>query len=314
MSWSIWPYQWEGWETDPSTRVSTSLWTDWSPVDVTLTTPGTAQNLYSIAPKIPTVNLITNPSMETGTPPTGYTLVGSTLAQSATVARTGTNSLRITPNNAAAGEGAYWATQAIGSSNPDKQLYLVASAYFNDNAGSGNGVRVIIADSTGATLATGNTVTLAANWTGRSTASFRITGTAGAVYRVYFVTVTQFGTVYYVDDAQIELLEQNTATDYCDGAQGIDYEWQGTAHASMSRRHRGIVAVRGYNLSTTRNCYISYDHTASSTTGRRVQAGTDFWNDHSINIKDRISIINELAGEQPRVFGEVLGVHFERMD
>ncbi|MBI2020213.1 hypothetical protein HYS94_02220 [Candidatus Daviesbacteria bacterium] len=289
------------------------LWTDWAPVDVTLTTPGTAQSLYTIAPKIPAVNLITNPSMETGTPPTGFTLSGSTLAQSATVARSGTNSLRITPDNAAAGEGAYWTTQSLAGAGPDREVFLVASGYFNDNAGSGNGVRVIIANTSGVALATGNTVTLAANWTGRSTAAFRLTGVTAAQYRIYFVTATQFATVFYVDDVQVELLEQNTATDYCDGAQGIDYEWEGTAHASRSRRHRGIVAVRGYNLYTTRNVYISYDQTASTTTGRRVLAGTDFWNDHPMNIKNRISIINELSGEQPRVFGEVLGVHFGRM-
>lgn len=299
------------WEAFPSTRVNTLVWTKWSPVDVTLTTPGTAQDLYTISTVIPTVNLAPNPSFETGAPPTGYTASGAALAQSAVVARTGSNSLRITPDNAAAGEGAYLTTDAIGG-RKEHDLYLVASAYFNDNAGSGNGVRVIIADTSGVALATGNTVTLAANWTGRSTAAYKIPVQSNAQYRAYLVTATQFATVFYVDSLQLELRKSQFATDYCDGSLGNGYEWDGTANASTSRRRLGLSVIRGYRLFTTRDIYISDDVTASSTTGEFKRAGTDFWEDFPINTKKNISIINAVAGEQPRVYGKVYGVHVER--
>lgn len=304
---------WESFELDSGVRQSVHIWTKAVPVDVTLTTPGTAQDLYTINPDLPTINLATNPSFETGTPPTGYTATGSALAQSATVARTGTNSLRITPNNAAAGEGAFWTSDdLLGTIASDRGLFLVVSAYFQDNVGSGNGARIVIADTTGATLVNGNTVALSAAWQ-RSSAALRLSDRDPARYRVYFVTATQFATVFYVDSFQAELQGQNTPTTYCDGAQGVFYEWDGTAHASFSRRRLGLSAVRGYTLHSTRDVYLAEDQTASSTTGRYVRAGTDFWEDFPLNVERNLSILNVVAGEAPRVYGVVRGVHSQRM-
>ena len=302
-------------EIDPSTRTSTTLWTKFQPADVTLTTAGTAQDLVLIGPDTPTVNLATNPSFETGAPPTGYTASGAILTQSAVVARTGTNSMLINPNNLAAGEGAYWVTDfsIAGSDEHNTAQYAVASAYFRDNAGSGNNARIIIADTAGVALSTGNTVTFAvgATWY-RSFTAYRLPRT-GALYRVYFVTATQHDTNFYVDSFQFEISVNSTPTAFCDGSLGIYYEWFGTAHASMSRRRGGLVAIRGFNLHTTRDAYVSYDHTASSTTGVFRRAGTDWSLDHPVNIIRNINFVNVNVGELPRIYGEVWGVHALRM-
>lgn len=302
---------WLGWEIDGSTRVNTHLWTKWAPVDVTLTTAGTAQDLFTTSTELPVVNLVTNPSMETGTPPTGYTAVGATLTQSATVARSGTYSLSIDPDNSAAGEGAYWATDDVSGKGLDinNRRYLTVSVYLQDNTDTGRTARVEIRDSTGATThSSGNEITLSSSWQ-RSVASFQLP-VEGAAYRIYIVTSSAASDeVFYADDFMIQLQHDSTVRTYCDGDQGLNYEWDGTANASVSRRRGGLVAVRGYNLSVTRNTLIAFDHTASSTVGRRVIAGTDFWNDQAIHVRSNISMINEIAGELPRVYGEILGVH-----
>jgi hypothetical protein len=298
-----------GWELDPSTRQNTHIWTKWAPVDVTLTTAGTAQTLFSASTERPTVNIATNPSFETGTPPTGYTAVGATLAQSSTVAYTATNSMSVDPDNSAAGEGFYWDTPVLaGRADSNNAFWLVASAYFQDNADVGRTARIEIRDAAGTTThISGNEITLSSSWQ-RSIAAFQLP-IAGVAYRIYFVTSTSASDeVFYVDGFQLELKHSSTATTYCDGAQGLNYEWDSTAHASTSRRRIGLVSIRGYHLYVTRNCYLAFDHTASSTLGRRILAGTDIWTDFPIEA-DSISFINENSGELPRIFGEILGVH-----
>jgi hypothetical protein len=299
------------WEDNPSTRQSSHLWTKWSPVDVTLAVAGTAENLFSRNTEVPTVNIATNPSMETGTtPPTSYTAVGATVTKSATVANSGTNSMSIDPDNSVAGEGAYFITPSLSGHSPDpNQLFnLVASAYFQDNADSSNTVNIEIKDTTGVTThASGTELTLTSSWQ-RTTAMFQLPNT-GAIYRIYFVTSTSASDpVFYVDDFQLELSKSSVASTYCDGAQGINYEWDGTAHASTSRRRLGLVSIRGYKLYTTHDCYVSLDNTASSTTGELVKAGTSFWTDFPIEA-NYISILNAVSGETPRVYGSIYGVH-----
>ncbi|MFH1290411.1 MAG: hypothetical protein ABIH92_03315 [Nanoarchaeota archaeon] len=305
------PGDYDAWEIAPSTRINTSIWTRANPVDVTLATAGTAEDLIAISDEKPTINMATNPSFETADPPTGYTLVGSTLARSATVARSGTYSMSIVPNNVAAGEGGYWTTTDLAQGNVDRnqQIVMVASVYLQDNAASGSTARVVIADSSGVTLANGTTVTLSAAWQ-RSSAFYPLSA-AAASYRIYIVTALQHGTTFYTDDLQVELLNQSTPTAYCDGATGLYNEWRTTAHASISRRKRGLVAIRGYTLHCTRDIWIAEGRTAHATDGgsRYVRAGTDFWEDWPLDVQDNISILNVQTGEQPRVYGVVRGVH-----
>lgn len=297
---------WQEWEHDFSTRTSLFIWDKPVPVDVTLTTAGTAQDLYRIAPNIPTLNIATNPSFETGAPPTGYTAVGAALAQSAAQARTGSNSMQVTPNNLAVGEGFFWLSPAIGSSGDPDGLWKVVSAYFRRSTGSGSNAKIRIANTSGVMLSEGNVITLDTTWR-RSTAAFKLS--ESTQYRVYFITDTQHATVFFVDSFQGEIRGDSNVTDYCDGSLGLFYEWDSTAHASTSRRRIGPTAIRGYNLHVTRDAYIAYDVIASSTTGRFTRAGSDIWIDHPVNIRKFISFINANAGETPRIYGDLFGVH-----
>ena len=91
--------------------------------------------------------------------------------------------------------------------------------------------------------------------------------------------------------------------------QGINYSWDGTAHASTSRRRMGLVAIRGFMLRASHDCYVSFDQTASATTGRYLPANVDWWNPHPIHIMERISFVNVTSGQQPRLYGDIWGVH-----
>lgn len=302
----------QAWEITPSTRQSYHVWNKYAPVDVTLTTAGTAQNLINIATvDDPTINIATNPSFETGTPPTGYTAVGSALAQSAAVtARNGSFSLEINPDNAANGEGAYWASPSLGGTgDANSQLYLVASAFFRDAAGSGDDVRVAIRDTSGTLITAGNTLDLTTTFT-RSFAAAALNPTS-AVYRVYFETAAQHNTTFYVDSFQAEVSRQSHPTAYCDGSLGLNYEWlaSGTAHASVSRRRKGVFIIRGFSLHFTRDTYIAFDHTATSSTGIYMRAGSDWTNPFPVHIQRNISFLNVNTGELPRVWGTVWGLH-----
>ncbi|MDO8619485.1 MAG: hypothetical protein Q7R49_06120 [Candidatus Daviesbacteria bacterium] len=290
-----------------TTKSSTQLHTHHDPVNVTLAVAGTAENIWTPDTTLPTINLCTNPSAETGSPPTGYTASGATLAQSATVARTGTYSLRITPDNAAAAEGAYWNIGTIaGFSETNKQVPISISAYFNKNAAAGaENARVRLWGSTSGFITNGNTVTVDATWQ-RSSISYMIQ--TNETWRVYVVNVAQAATVFYMDDLLIELQPQVSA--YCDGSLGRLYRWDGAANASTSRRKWGMKEVRGYTLYTTRDIYLDFDQTAISTASRFVRAGTDFWSDYPLSVVRNISIINAVTGELPRVYGQLEGVDY----
>jgi len=389
------PKSYISWEQDPSTRESIRLLTKAYPVDSTLSVSGTAKDLISVAPGFPTVNMITNPSMETGNPPTGYSAVRSAvLAQDAVVYKYGLKSMKITPPNAARGEGAYW---NLGSWPRDEPLSI--SAYFSDNAASGKDARVeLVAHTTPISGVTdvrfviGSTATFTgAGWyrstaemeprrgitimyftdlavatfvedelvlgSGGASATIRTVGsnwiaidsidgtfltdssaaprvvetllgdTSGATATVsriqrsgvnmetvymHFVTATKHATVFYVDGAQAEA--NFSTTDFCDGSQGYYCWWDGTAHASTSRRWRKMSSIRSYRLHTTRDIYFMEDQIANrlgvnaEDRGEFIPAGTDFGEDHPIFLDHRISFVNVNAGELPRVYGVIRGV------
>ena len=304
------------WELDnPSTRTSMHLITKWAPVDVTLASSNTAQNLFTADLTEPIVNLVTNPSMETGTtPPTGYVATGATVTKSSTVTRSATNSMSIDPANSATGEGAYWLTETISglSNDPNSKMTLNANVYLQDNANGNAKVRIEIRSADGTTThAVGNEITLTNAWQ-RSHAFFPIPGN-GAAYTIYIVTSdAASNAVFYADDLMVSLQRDSAAKPYCDGAQGLYYEWIGTANASRSVRRRGLVAIRGYNLYVSHGTYLAYDQTASSTLGRLVRAGTDISQDR-LHFNS-ISMINSVSGETPRIYGEILGVHNLKSD
>ena len=287
------------WEDKPSTRESTHLWTVYDRVNVTLATPGTAEDAYLISEGNPTINMITNPSIETDT--SNWVASGATLAQSATQALYGTYSLRITPANAIAGEGAYFSLGQI-----PQRVPLGVSCYLYGSAGD---ARIRIYGSTSGWIADGNTISLGASWQ-RTLVHINslpdlATGLSEEI-RVYIVTVTQHGTLFYADGMQAEVGDE--VSEYCDGAQGWNYKWDGTAHASVSRRFPGIAEIRGLTLHITRDAYVAYDRTASSTTGELIKAGTDWWEDYPVRVRTNISFINRYAGEQPHIYGRVWGI------
>ena len=300
------PRYYKGWENDPSTRESMRLFTKPYAVDVTLTTPGTAQDLFTVAPGIATVNLITNPSFETNT--TGWTASGATITRDNTIAYSGSYGGLINPSNAADNEGVYY---NLGSFPP--RTPLMFSAYFNDNVDSGEEALCLITDSDGTAVSSGNTVALSSAWQRSVCQISEQTMQQPTTLYLYVVTGTQHNTDFWVDGVQAEILE--SVSDYCDGSLGAYHWWDGVSHSSTSRRWRQMSSIRSYRLQTTRNCYVAYDRTASNDStlnaedrGEWFRAGCEWGEDHPCFLDANISFINELSGEAPRVWGVIWGV------
>jgi hypothetical protein len=301
-------YIWGREDPVPSTRESTSLLTKWYPIYQKLAVPGTAQDLIVLNSIPATVNMVTNPSFETGTPPTGFSASGATLARSAAFARSGSYSMEVTPNNIVAGEGFYWDLGVIPATpKEDNRIPISISCYFYDPTNSGNGVKVRLVATT-TTPFTGNVnyldgsiVSLTSSWQ-RSTLSASLS--VSDIYHVYVITNTQFVTVFYCDDLQVEA--HNSVTDYCDGDQNPYCSWDGAAHASISRREKYMGSIRDYTLHTDKDIYVAYDWDAT-TSCRLVEADSTWWPDHPVYITKKISFINAWPLQQPTVSGECWG-------
>ena len=296
-------------ERDPSTRESLRPMSKNFPVDLTLATPGTAEDLITVDAGQQTINMITNPSFAlpgAGNPPTGMVASEATLDTDGTTFLYGATSMEVTPDNAADNEGGYWDLGSYPAKVP-----LCVSVYLRDAAAGGDEALVIIKDDSGNTIATGNTVTLSTSWQ-RSVAQIgKDEMIENTNLRAYVVTGSQHGTVFYADGLQAESLE--TASVYCDGEQGLDNEWLETANASPSRRYRHVTELRNGHLFFTRDTYIAFDRDADSSAtdaedrGEFVKAGTDYNFDRAVLITNKISIVNAVAGEQPRVYGNFWG-------
>ena len=295
---------WRSWEVDPSTRQSVHVWNKYQPVDGTLSTAGTAENLLSITRIEPAVNLVTNPSIEVNTL-TMYTASGSAISQSSAQAATGSYSLLVNPANSAAGEGVYWASGSlIGHA---QSSYLIAQCEVRGASASGD-VRIEIQNSTGTAVATGATTNLSTGWQ-RLTVAYQLPVNSTATYRVSVNSVAQHNINFYIDKFMVETRNESTASQYVDGAQGLNYEWTGAENASVSKRRQGLSSVRGFSLHATRDTYLAFDHTASSSTGVFIRAGTDWASDFPIDIQSNISFVNVNANETPRIYGVVFGTH-----
>jgi len=297
----------------PSTRESTSLLTKWYPINKLLAVPGTAEDLYTVTPLQATVNMVTNPSFETGDPPTGMTASGATITQSNTYAKYGTYSLKIDPNNIAAGEGAYYELGRL-PGRADNRLPISISCYFRDAASSGSGVFIkLVASNTtpfaGKTVnyINGSAVTLSTSW---QRASLTIEIDTTDFYTIYLVTATQHNVDFWADGLQTETL--NTPTDYCDGDQStlsgnVNCSWDATSHASSSRRLRAMGSIRNLTLHTDKSIYLCYDGIATATNGRLLEADSTMWLDYPCYILKNISFINAETGQFPHVTGEIWG-------
>mgnify|MGYP003640175344 CR=1 FL=1 len=116
-------------------RESVGTLTKFIPINKTLASANTAEDLISLESNTPpAMNLITNPSMEVGTPPTGWTASGSTMTRQTTTPRTGTYSMRCVAANSAAYEGAYYSvtvSHQITTDNATLSFYVVTNTQQN---------------------------------------------------------------------------------------------------------------------------------------------------------------------------------------
>ena len=288
------------------------------PINVTLASANTAEDLISLENNTsPAMNLITNPSMETADPPTGWTASGSTMTRQTTTPRTGTYSMRCVAANAAANEGAYFSVTGL------PRGWYSCSAYVRRDGGT------VIGRATsngGTTFSDSPVVTMTDNWNGRVTVSHQVT-TDNATLSFYVVTDVQQNITYLVDDAQIE-----PAWGYVMGMSGTNdpnpptsqvttfvdplierfSRWIGTTDASVSIREPGMSEIHDiYLYSLTNDAVIDFNRTATNAgdaVGFVLKAGVA----NAINlrhiVKHNISFRNNTNGQTCNVIGYVRGI------
>tara|TARA_Y100001951_G_scaffold103178_1_gene111431 strand:+ start:143 stop:1072 length:930 start_codon:yes stop_codon:yes gene_type:complete len=300
------PENWPEWELDPSTRSSVHLWTKYVPIDTEIGT--TAADLLTVSRGQPSVNLVKNPSIEHATI-SEFTASGSAISQSSAQASTGSNSLLVNPANSAAGEGFYWSDKFAGHTEGTS---IVAQCEVRGASASGD-VKIAIQDSDGVELAASDTHSLTTSFA-RISVKWDILERVAATYRIAVVSVAQHNINFYVDKIMIEQRRDGNLSDYVDGAQGINYEWMGTAHLSESKRRPGLSAIRGFKLknghgSQTANIAIDTTATAAGTTstGILLKAGETIETNWPINAQVKISAI--ASGASTQIYGVIWGVH-----
>ena len=296
------PENWPSWEIDPSTRTSVHVWNKYIPVDVSVGT--SAVDLVSVSRGVPSVNLVNNPSIEHATI-TEFTATGSAISQSSAQASHGSNSLLVNPANAAVGEGFYWAHTFAGHTDG---THIVAQCEVRGASASGD-VKLAIQNSSGVELLASDTVNLSTSFQ-RLTISYQIPDRVAAEYRVAVVTVANHNIDFYVDKIHVEQRRDGAVQTYVDGAQGLNYEWFGTANLSASKRRPGLSVVRGFKLKNghgSQTVYIALDNTASSTTGVLLKAGETWETNWPMDIRTNISAL--ASGASTQVYGVVYGVH-----
>ena len=300
------PENWPEWEIDPSTRSSVHLWTKYVPVDTQV--GASAVDLLTVSRGEPSVNLVKNPSIEHATI-TEFTASGSAISQSSAQAATGSNSLLVNPANAAVGEGFYWSDKFAGHTEGTS---IVAQCEVRGASASGD-VKIAIQDADGVELAVSATHSLTTSFA-RISIKWEILERVAATYRIAITTVAQHNIDFYVDKIMIEQRRDGTLSDYVDGAQGVNFEWIGTANLSESKRRPGISAVRGFSLknghgSQTVNIAIDTDATAAgaTSTGILLKAGETIETTWPIDARVKISAI--ASGASTQIYGVIWGVH-----
>ena len=294
----------------------------YQPVDTTLTTADTVQDLFTLAPKRHAVNVFTNPGFETDDISTAWASVTAAASRVTTAPRSGANHLLINPA-AAVGSGSYTTITQVPDSNPQWQHHIVASAYVRGASGSGD-VILSIRDSSGTALASSATHTLTASYVRLEIGYMLPVGTTTNSYRIYFTTATDHNINIYVDDLQVELNDEGSATPYIDVVtNGVNTGWHGTANASPSQRVPTLAVINFLDLTFVNDTYIAFDNTAISarTNGSWtpsaaevlasgsifVPNGTTWRKESRTDIYDRISFVNANGSETPRVYGAVWG-------
>ena len=295
--------EWSAWEVDPSTRTSVHAFTKYFPINATVAT--TAANLLTVSRGLPSVNLVANPRVEAADI-TGFTATGAVIARVTSQQSTGAASLSVDPANAVAGEGFYWTGSFSG--HPEGS-WLVASAEVRRASGSGGTVKIAIQNSSGVEIVASAAHTLSTSWTKIST-MYTLPPHSPADYRVAVVSTAQHDITWFTDKIHIEERRDGQIADYVDGAQGVNYEWTGTADASASKRRAGVSVIRGLRLKNDHGSnpvYVAFDTTASTTTGIQIVAGEIFETNFPIDFRTNISAIS--TGGSAAVHGVVWGIH-----
>ena len=300
-------------------RESVGTLSKFIPINVTLASANTAEDLINLEnPTLPSLNLVTNPSMETADPPTGWTASGSTMTRQTTTPRTGTYSMRCVSANAAAYEGAYYSVTGL------PRGFYSCSAYVR-RSGGGTVIGRATSDG-GTTFSDSPVITMANNWTGRVAVNHKIT-TDNATLSFYVVTDSTQNVTFLVDDAQIEPAwayvmgmaggtsdpnpPEALVTTFVDPNIERFSRWMGTADASVSVREPAMTEIHDiYLYSLTNDAIIDFNRTAqlSGPIGFLLKAGVA----NAINIrhivKHNISFRNNTNGETCNVIGYVRGI------
>lgn len=177
----------------------------------------------------PTVNLVSNPSIELDT--TGYFTVSSAVqTRVADFQRRGAWSLKVAPT-AVASSGVYYSTVAVTAG----QVYTFSLDFLG---AGGVPYKIYFADVSGGALQLGTTFRATGEWQRVEVAWPEILTTSR---RLYIVKANSSSTApFYIDGLQVEAKAYDTT--YADGDQtgytpGFqDYYWSGTPHASPSYR------------------------------------------------------------------------------
>ncbi len=306
---------WNGWERDPSTRTSVHAFTKYVPFRDATVANDAVTTLLTVDRGVPSVNLVANPRIE-HTTISEFTADGSAISRSTDQQDTGAASLLVNPDNSAVGEGVYWTSDTIAANYNQGESFLMATCEVYGASASGT-VHLQIQDSSGTALATSDTLSLATSWN-KISAVYKLPKTSDpAAYRVAVLSQTQHNINWYVDKIHVEQRADGNVVDYVDGAQGLNYEWEGAAETTKSRRRAGLEVIRGIfirNESTTVAdiVYVAFDQTATSTTGIAVPgAGTgsnaEFYSQWPLDFRNKVSVI--AAQGTPTVSGVIWGIH-----
>lgn len=297
----------------PSTRDSLRYWDRYVPINKTLATPGTAEDLWAYANYAnagPSVNVVTNPGFETDwTSPTTFVDAGAAGTRVTTAPRTGTYHALINPANSATYEGIYYTLPVI-QANGNRSVYVCASCWIRGASASGDAALTITTSAgLASTLASSATTSLTTSYQRLKAVYAMPAGTTGSNYRVYITTVAQHNIDMYADDFQVEYRADSNVTDFIDaGSNNLNTRWHGTANASYSQREKPMRKIRGLDLHFSLDTYVAFDNTANSTNGIYIKANTTWSPNWSILADRNMSFINVNVGEAPVVRGTLWGV------
>jgi len=301
---------WVGWERDPSTRTSVHAFTKYYPFRDASVANDAVTTILSVDRGLPSVNLVANPRVEHATI-SEFTADGSAISRSTAQQDTGAASLLVNPDDSAAGEGFYWTTPGMSGNAHDGEVWLTAQATVRGASASGD-AEIAIQDSDGTDLITGNSVSLSTSFQ-QLQVKYKLPITGSAAYRVIVRSTTQHDIDFYVDKIHVEQRfgDSNYAA-YVDGAQGLNYEWEGTADLSPSRRRAGLSVIRGIKLRNESSTagdiiYIGLDVDASATTGIPVLGGDTFETNWPIDFRSKVTVL--AAQNTPAAHGVIWGIH-----